>query len=84
VRGIGFGPTIVASVSLGVTGLMKAAFGVRALFFFGAAALFTGLAAAFFAGLAATFFFAAFFFAAVFAMRSPLKTLYASRESTTK
>src|SRR5215470_10404072 len=45
-----------ASVSLGVTGLMKAAFGLRAVFFF----------------------------AVFFAMRSPMKTHNASRESTTK
>ena len=46
---------------------MKAAFGLRAVFFFGAAAFF----AAFFA---AAFLFGAAFFLAVFAMRSPLKT----------
>src|SRR5262249_34986614 len=51
-----FAPTMGASVSLGVTGLMKAAFGLRAVFFF----------------------------AVFFAMRSPMKTHNASRESTTK
>src|SRR5262245_13050424 len=34
VRGIAFEPTTSASVSLGVTGFMKAAFGFRPLFFF--------------------------------------------------
>ena len=34
VRGIGFAPTTSASVALGVTGLMKAAFGFRVLVFF--------------------------------------------------
>src|SRR4029079_3757674 len=55
-RCIAFAPTMGASVSLGVTGLMKAAFGLRAVFFF----------------------------AVFFAMRSPMKTHNASRESTTK
>src|SRR4051794_34760707 len=66
VRGIGLEPTTAASVSLGVTGRMKAALGVRALFFFGAAA---------FRDLAAAFGLAAGFFLAVFAMQSPLQTL---------
>src|SRR5262245_13356427 len=56
VRGIAFAPTTSASVPLGVTGLMKAAFGLRAVFFF----------------------------AVFFAMRSPMKTQIASKESTTK
>jgi hypothetical protein len=34
VRGIGFAPTTSASVALGVTGRMKAAFGFRVLVFF--------------------------------------------------
>src|SRR4029078_3685979 len=42
VRGIGFAPTTSASVALGVTGRMKAAFGFRALFFFGGGAFFLG------------------------------------------
>jgi hypothetical protein len=68
VRGIGFAPTTSARVLLGVTGRMKAAFGLRALFFFGAAAFFTGL-------FAAAFFLGAAFFFAVFAMHSPQMTL---------
>jgi len=41
VRGIGFEPTTSESAALGVTGAMKAAFGLRAGFFFAVFAIWT-------------------------------------------
>src|SRR5882672_7232740 len=64
VRGIGVEPMIAASGPRGVSGIMNAAFGLRATFFFAV------LGAAFFATFFAAFFGAAFlagFFAAFFA-----------------
>jgi hypothetical protein len=57
VRGIGVEPMIAASGPDGVSGFMKAAFGLRATFFFAT----TFFGAAFFAAFLAGAFFAAFF-----------------------
>ena len=67
-RGIGVEPTIAASGPVGINGLMNAAFGLRATFFFAAffgaaffAAFFAVFFAAFLAGAFLADFFAAFF-----------------------
>jgi hypothetical protein len=76
-RGKALAPTTAASKALGVTGLMKAAFGLRVDFFF---ALLLALAlvftTAFFLGLAfalALAFVLVFLDLLFFAMRSPMK-----------